>query len=289
LHQSKAEQKHISVLFEAEIFPNEWVHTDRTKVGRILSNLIDNAIKFTTKGYVSLHVKRIGDEVTFLVSDTGPGISYEEQRRLFKPFVHEQRRINWALKLVDALKYNHFEIFIQEIVPSTVVPSGTNKLRLEALVRLNDPQKEQILPPDLFIPAAERFNLLPNIDRWMIENVCAFFHEHKHLQANLDSIAINLSAMTITEPDLAIFVEQCFNRYAIAPSLLTFEITETERFVNLETAKQTLSALSELGCSLSIDDFGCAGGAQIHRDRPKQSRCIVRLQRLQTATSSDHR
>jgi two-component system sensor histidine kinase EvgS len=90
LHQAKGEEKQLSVVYEPEISPNEWVRTDRTKLGQILSNLLDNAIKFTPKGRVTLQAKRTGDEISFLVTDTGPGISYEDQRQLFRPFVQGQ-------------------------------------------------------------------------------------------------------------------------------------------------------------------------------------------------------
>ena len=196
----------------------------------------------------------MADELLYLAKKEG-GHSIRLYDEETTRVVNEQRRINWALKLLDALKYDHFEVFVQHIVPSDQSIDRT-KVRLEALIRLNDPKRDHVLTPDLFMPAAERFNLMPGIDRWMIDHVCQFIGAHPKLQVKLDSIAINLSATTLTDTHLADFVAATINQYGIEPRFLSFEITETERFINLDVAKTTLNALSELGCALSIDDFG---------------------------------
>ncbi|MDO6452572.1 EAL domain-containing protein [Neptunomonas phycophila] len=198
----------------------------------------------------------MADEVMYLAKkEGGKAIStYNENTPLA---VVNRTRINWALRLVDALKFDHFRIFVQKINSLKDNPLGLHEpIKMEALVRLYDASNDQILTPDQFMPSAERFHLTPSIDRWMIEHVCLFLHDHPSLHQQISSISINLSALTLGEPDLCEYIASVLKKYQLPAKLLVFEITETERFVNIESAANMLLDISHLGCQISIDDFG---------------------------------
>lgn len=197
----------------------------------------------------------MADEVLYLAKkDGGKAIRiYDENTPLA---VANRNRINWALRLVDALKFNHFRIFVQKITSLQENKGQDEPIKMEALVRLYDEANDQVLTPDHFMPAAERFHLTPSIDRWMIEHVCMFLHDHPSLHQKISSISINLSALTLGEADLCQYIATILEKYQLAADFLIFEITETERFVHIESAAAMLQDISQLGCQISIDDFG---------------------------------
>jgi diguanylate cyclase (GGDEF)-like protein len=160
---------------------------------------------------------------------------------------------SWALRLVDALKHDHFEVHVQRVKPISVVGS---KIKLEALIRLQSFEHQELLYPDSFLYAAERYQLMPDVDRWMITHVIDFLSENRDFQTKIQSIAINLSSSTLKDPELAQFVQNACNDKQVPIHLLSFEVTETEQIIHVNTAAKVLSALQNLGCEILIDDFG---------------------------------
>lgn len=194
----------------------------------------------------------IADEMTFLAKRQGGNriVPYNPQQHDDSA---SRSNGNWALRLVDAFKHDHFRIFVQKICP-LAQPNKT--LRLEALVRLYDEDKQAILTPDKFLHAAERFQILPDLDRWMIQHVCQFIAAHPTFHEKLDSISVNLSALTLRDDSLPGFIANQLKTHAIAAHKLTFELTETEQVFHVQSSSQILQAISDLGCKIAIDDFG---------------------------------
>ncbi len=194
----------------------------------------------------------MADEVMHLLKKNGQYLGeYDTQTR---QELEERLAVNWPLKIVDGLKFNHFRVFVQQIVP--INASEESGLKFEALVRLQDPVTSRIYNPDQFMPAAERFHLIPNIDRWMIEKVCGFLGESADVLPLLDSISINLSAQTLSSDDISDYVKNCLDKFNVPATYLGFEVTESERFSHIKGAANALNELSALGCKISIDDFG---------------------------------
>ena len=128
----------------------------------------------------------------------------------------------------------------------------------ELLLRLRDEANELIQPVE-FIPAAERYNLMPAIDRWVITTAFAIIAQNSEVHAGSDAqetFAINLSGASISEDDFLGFVCDQFERFAIPHQSICFEITETNAVTSLSKATDFMLALQARGCRFALDDFG---------------------------------
>lgn len=165
----------------------------------------------------------------------------------------KQTRQNWALRLIDALKHDHFRVYFQQICP---LSDGVEGIKMEALIRLYDTENECLIFPDSFLFAAERYQLIADIDRWMIRKVCEFLSHHPRQQQRIKQIAVNLSATTLRDPHLADYIQDSLEKYAVPPNKLCFEVTETEQIIHVNKTSSILERIKQLGCSIAIDDFG---------------------------------
>lgn len=126
----------------------------------------------------------------------------------------------------------------------------------EALIRWNRPG-HGLLPPGDFIEIAEETGLIVPVGEWIIEEVCKALSEWPIvLDRAPPTIAVNLSARQLSESSLVTTVVSAIERYGVQPEQLSFEVTESMRVEDLETARATLLRLGSLGCKISIDDFG---------------------------------
>jgi len=151
-----------------------------------------------------------------------------------------------------AIRDDNFVLFGQLIEPLNV-PGGWH---IEVLLRMLDAEGRP-LSPDRFLGAAERYHLMPAIDRWVISHALELAGAHwDRLQGQLTSISINLSGQSLGDPDFMNFVRQQLQQTSLPMDCLCFEITETAAIANLTKAEQFISALKAIGCSFSLDDFG---------------------------------
>ena len=126
----------------------------------------------------------------------------------------------------------------------------------EALIRWNRPG-HGLLPPGDFIEIAEETGLIIPVGEWIIDEVCRVISEWPIvLDRSPPQIAVNLSARQLSEASLVTTVVSAIERHGIQPEQLSFEVTESMRVEDLETARSTLLRLGSLGCKISIDDFG---------------------------------
>ena len=162
--------------------------------------------------------------------------------------------IVWVSRLNDALDKHHFQLFVQPIASL----DGTGVRHVEVLIRMLGEDGLLILP-GAFIPAAERYDLMLALDRWVIDAVC------RHLLAQRECAppaavatlySINLSGGSLNDDQLHDFILDCLSRYAIEPTQICFEITETAAVANLNKAKLFMTRLQEIGVQFSLDDFG---------------------------------
>ena len=153
-----------------------------------------------------------------------------------------------------ALRDNRFTLYAQDIIPLSA--TADNGRYIEVLLRLNGDDGDQI-PPGLFVPIAERYGLMTEIDRVVVEKV---FQELAQLRraGNLDiqHCAINLSGSTLCDDGFLAFVQQQFLRSGVPPEIICFEITETNAIANLEAAQRLIHELRQIGRLFSLDDFG---------------------------------
>jgi EAL domain-containing protein (putative c-di-GMP-specific phosphodiesterase class I) len=114
----------------------------------------------------------------------------------------------------------------------------------------------QMVAPMAFIPAAERFGLMPRIDRWVIERACKELAALRAGGQPLPVCMVNLSGASASDPELAEYVAQCLRDNDLAGEQLGFELTETVAVGNLATCSTLMSRLRGQGCLIALDDFG---------------------------------
>lgn len=169
---------------------------------------------------------------------------------------YEERRgnLNWGLRIVDGLAKNLFEVHFQQVLPLTKAEDIGKKI--EILVRLKDEKSGELIYPNDFIRAAERFGIISKIDRWVISHTMRQFSERPHLWEEVSQVALNVSALSVRETDFAHFIIEQLDIYQLDGRKFCFEITETEALNNFVDTRRFMSLLHERGCSIALDDFG---------------------------------
>lgn len=167
----------------------------------------------------------------------------------------KRQEMAWIQKLEHALENDQFTLYAQEFIALNDSCNKDNVQLFEILVRLKD-QDGTIIPPMAFLPAAERYHLMPLIDRWVIDHTFKFAQKVKQQCGKSCHFSINLSGQTITEPDLHEFIIAKARHYEINTSLTCFEITETAAIANMSKAVKLIKKLKAEGFLFSLDDFG---------------------------------
>ena len=169
------------------------------------------------------------------------------------PERHKEMR--WVSRITRAVEENRLELYFQPIVPIGNNPDRRG--HYELLLRMLD-EEGQLVLPDVFIPAAERYNLMPVIDRWVVQAALDNFvcHQISDDSAEGYSIAINLSGTSLNDARFLDFVRGQIKGHDLAPGAICFEITETAAIANLGNVVRFMIELRKLGCAFSLDDFG---------------------------------
>lgn len=168
----------------------------------------------------------------------------------------EVRRLHgeaeWVTRITRAFEENRFQLYYQKIIP---LHPGRHPEYREILLRLID-ETGQLVPPMAFIPAAERYGLMPSIDRWVVRTLFAWMKAHRHQLAESIRYSINLSGQSLGDDAFTDFVEDQFHLSGVLPGRICFEVTETAAIANLAHAMRMMSKLQAMGCGFSLDDFG---------------------------------
>ena len=156
-----------------------------------------------------------------------------------------------AAEIRTALVEKRFALFVQPIVSSAA--QGNENCHYEVLVRMKN-RNGELIPPGLFIPAAERFDLMADVDRWVIEN--CFTQLRKHPAADSTVFSINLSGNSLNDRTMPEFIRNCVSKHCIDPRRIVFELTETAFVNSLTTAQHFVAGLRAQGFGIALDDFG---------------------------------
>ncbi|MEO1924950.1 MAG: EAL domain-containing protein [Gammaproteobacteria bacterium] len=159
--------------------------------------------------------------------------------------------MQWVTRISKALEQDLFCLYAQSIVPLY----GSTDRHYELLIRMLG-DKGEIIPPGAFLSAAERYNLISKLDRWVIDNSFSLLAEYPAFLKQINFCSINLSGQSLTEPEIMKFIISRLNECEIEGNKICFEITETAAISNLNMATQFISTLKALGCRFALDDFG---------------------------------
>lgn len=155
--------------------------------------------------------------------------------------------------LREALALNRFRLDAQPIV---ALDGGEIGPKYELLLRMTDDGGKSVAP-DKFLSAAERYQLAPAIDRWVVHRVLAILGEHaESLVHRGASFAVNISGQSLGDQDFSAFLDCELRASGIPPALLTFEVTETAAVANIVRAEALIRRLRDLGFGVALDDFG---------------------------------
>jgi diguanylate cyclase (GGDEF)-like protein/PAS domain S-box-containing protein len=201
------------------------------------------------------------DQACYLAKERGRNrvhLYQESDQRLAR----RQGEMQWVSRLNDAFEHQYFRLFAQPIVGLSAQDGAHD----EVLVRIQ-PSKGDLILPGAFIPAAERYDMMTAIDRWVIRAVCRHVQnlreslpkEQAYIEDRHPSPAqysVNLSGTSLSDEGLHDYIVEQFVEFDIAPEQICFEITETAVIANLIKAQSFMAGLKALGCRFSLDDFG---------------------------------
>lgn len=165
---------------------------------------------------------------------------------------HEEMK--WVSRITSAVEEDRLELFFQPIIgigQADDEPCG----HYELLLRMRD-EKGNLVGPDQFIPAAERYNLMSTLDRWVIHEALSELADRNEGGDARYTLAINLSGTSLSEDRFLDFVIDELERQKLPPGAICFEITETAAISNLARVVHFMQTLKKLGCKFSLDDFG---------------------------------
>lgn len=162
--------------------------------------------------------------------------------------------MRWISRINDALQNDGFVLYGQMIKPlRPTLDDG--RLVLEVLLRMSDQGGLGIIPPGQFLPAAERYGIVPDIDRWVVRNSLAWLAELGDQAKNV-RINVNICGLAASDPLFHAHVRQCIDEFAVPPRSICFEITESDAIRSLSNAAALIDGLGDLGCQFALDDFG---------------------------------
>ncbi|MBD8527041.1 bifunctional diguanylate cyclase/phosphodiesterase [Pseudomarimonas arenosa] len=193
------------------------------------------------------------DTACYLAKEAGRNrvVVHEENR---SSALRRRAEMDWIPRIRQALAEDRLLLCYQELRPLR----DEDKQRgahFELLVRLRDEQGN-IVPPGAFIPAAERFGVMPEIDRWVVSYALRHFSRLHPQGDDIGMCAINLSGATMSDESFPQFLLELLKSESVRPERLCFEITETAAVTHFDRACALIRSLQALGCKVALDDFG---------------------------------
>jgi diguanylate cyclase (GGDEF)-like protein/PAS domain S-box-containing protein len=216
--------------------------TVRCSIGVVMvtSDNADVAGLMSSADVACYSAKDMGRNKVHLYKDVDASLRHEEMK--------------WVSRISSAVEENRLELYFQPIIG---IGSDNSKSRghYELLLRMRDEDGE-IVGPDQFIPAAERYNLMSTLDRWVIREALSTLADREAEGEARYTIAINLSGTSLSEDRFLEDVIKELQKQDLPAGAICFEITETAAISNLSRVIHFMQTLKKLGCKFSLDDFG---------------------------------
>jgi len=165
--------------------------------------------------------------------------------------MHRQSEMRQVAFLKEAIKSDQLVLYKQYISCSEDEQNGG---RYEILVRMI--KGDELVPPGAFLPAAERYNAIVEVDKWVVENYFKWLSENPEEQKKLVQVNINLSGQTLGDAEFPGFLEEMFSRYQVPTEKICLEITESTAVRSLSKTNAFISRLKLRGIKFALDDFG---------------------------------
>lgn len=165
------------------------------------------------------------------------------------------KEMNWLPKLQDALSNDYFCLYAQAIASLSPTDSQHHIDHYEFLIRLIEPSGDEV-GPNQFIQAAERYDLMRDLDRWVIRNAFQSVAGLKHTISEDTVFSINLSGQSAADPSLLNFLTSQFAAHGVNPANFWFELTETAAISHFSVAVELIEGIRRLGSKVALDDFG---------------------------------
>ena len=185
--------------------------------------------------------KAAGGDRSYVYDEEDPEISRRKES------------VHWVVQVDEALDRGHLRLRCQPIVP---VRAGSGlEPHYEVLLGVHSPSSEP-LPIAEFIDAAERYNRMRAVDRWVARTTMEWIAAHRDQMPLLHGFAVNLSGQTASDPSFVDFVREQFQHTGVEPAWMSFEVTETAAVSDLSSSAGIIQDLKSMGCKIALDDFG---------------------------------
>ncbi|HLF10432.1 MAG TPA: EAL domain-containing protein, partial [Gammaproteobacteria bacterium] len=235
----------------------EIAETIRLSINALSFSFQDQPIAITASiGVACLNKESESAAAVLQAAELASALAHEKGRNSIHVYqdgatslVERTEQMRWVGRIHSALRKDRFRLFGQ-LIQSL---DGSEESHVEILLRLID-DDGRVQSPGTFLPAAERYFLMPSIDRWVISHALAMLAETATEAAPL--CAINLSGQSMSDDYFIDFILGEFDKSGVPCERICFEITETAAIRSMETAKQFIVRLKERGCQFSLDDFG---------------------------------
>jgi diguanylate cyclase (GGDEF)-like protein len=190
------------------------------------------------------------DSALYLAKELGKGrIQFYDLKD--SKITNKSQALDWASKINHAIENDSFQLYAQRVVSFDEQHAD----HFEVLLRLQD-DDGKVIAPIHFLPAAERFNLMPSIDRWVLSHSLASVQQFHKKHRSYPKIAINLSAQSVMEVGFLDYVIEQVSTSEIPAHYISFELTETVAVGNFTGTRQFIEQVRLLGCEFQLDDVG---------------------------------
>jgi len=214
----------------------------------------------TSIGAVAINRKGDNFERLLTAADEACYSAKNEGRNRVHSYVEDDQELrerrdqgDWVPRILEAIESSRLVLYGQPIEPTDIKQSQVG--HVEILVRMLD-ENNEIIPPGAFLPAAERYGLMPQIDRYVITNAIKWLKAQAAVGSEYPILAINIAGHSVCDPDFRQFVYDSLNEHPQFCEYLSFEITETTAVANLTGAVEFMREVIRFGCTFALDDFG---------------------------------
>ena len=211
-------------------------------------------------GLVAIHAETGSRADIFSAADTACYSAKEQGRNRVCVFhssdadmTMRRSDMGWVARLTRALEEDRLVLHYQSYL--SLGEHSAHGKHIEILLRLTD-EEGKLVQPGSFIPAAERYNIMPAIDRWVIKTVFGRYHDLAAQMGPPLTCAINLSGTTLNSEGILDFIREQAEQHQLPPGAVCFEITETAAINNMRHSTQFMRDLKALGFCFALDDFG---------------------------------